>query len=175
MLANMASGRSSPAGLNAYLGHLIDTEIKAGRTATDIANKAGISVAHVSTIRSGQRGAGWKSVMGLAKAFGKTLAEVEDEAAAWVSKNPVAGTSVEKPDRYQNRVAAINFARAIGIDEAAIAQVGTYDLKDEGDPSPEAWLDWIKGVAAGMRYGRAPVEHDVDETETRPTLPKRRK
>lgn len=175
MLRVMAGNRSSPPELNAYLSHLLDKAIEGGATATEIARKAGISVAHVSTIRTGQRGAGWKSVMGLAKALGKSLAELESEAQAWARNNPLPESRVERPERYPNRAVAAAFARASGVPDAAVRAVESLDLQSDEDLTPDEWLAEMRVEARRSLFGRTSGERLVDPEETRPNIPKPRK
>lgn len=97
----MASGRAIEPEISAYLAELVRRETARGVTLSALASKAGVTHAQLSNLRSHSRGAGFKTLVGLANALGKTLAEIVSEAHDWARANPVASTDGAEPEHVR--------------------------------------------------------------------------
>lgn len=146
-----------------------------GRTAADLAKAAGVTPTHISTIRSGQRGIGFKTMRGLAKAWETTLARLEEEAVAWARDNPhalPAETRTERPERYPNRALAAEFARRSGVDPRAIEIIESMSLKSSSDPTPVEWFRLMETTATqvkhGLPFGEPLTQAQIDSTQPPP-------
>ncbi len=156
------AGRDSGSDLNAYVRHLIADAVRGGMTLTELSRKTGITVAHLSTIRAGKRGVGMSTLRGVATGFGKSLGELETEAAAWVRDHPQETTSeprVEYDPRYPNLQRAAEMARLSGdISAEAVQNVQAHALKSDVDPSVWDWLDDMRAEERRLsRERRDPV------------------
>lgn len=109
--------RTTSKEIGAYLQWRIREWIKSGRTAAELAKLAQISGAQVSDVLNGNAGAGWKTLEGLAKAFGSTPLELMSEAKEWTKGRPAA------PDEPAARALAAKLAREAGVSEVAVASV----------------------------------------------------
>lgn len=147
-----------------------------GRRARQLAEKAGLTETHISTIRSRKRGVGREALPKLAKALGLTIEQVYREA----------GTSAPPAsDRYPNRALAAQVARQSGISEEAVRLVESELLDAKTDPTPLYWLRKMELAAEELRHRSTPESEANDrarrEADTRdavelvkPRMPKKR-
>lgn len=179
----VSTGRATSVEISAYLGHLIREELARGTTIRDLARRAGVTHPTLLNISNDNRGAGWKALQGLARAFGKSIGEIESEAQAYARANPArakppppqAGARIEYEDRYPQLAKAVRAAREIDIPEEAIRAVEETALKG---PDATAW-DWLEDMRSEARriFRGAPRGTPVgtDEEEgTKPKLPPRK-
>lgn len=189
--STMGGGRSTDPEINVYLAHLIAEETRRGTTLTELARRSGLTVAHLSTLRSRTRGAGWKTLQGLAKALSKSISQIEAEAAQYAMSHPDAllGAASRSArlaaDRYPNRALAAEFARRSGISEEAIQLVESELLDAKTDPTPLYWLRKIemaveelqhKATAIGTARELDQRASDVQEAlnQVKPRMPAKR-
>jgi hypothetical protein len=173
---SVSSGRATSPELSAYLAHLVREEVARGASLRGLAQRAGVTHATLSLLMSSNRGAGWKTMQGLARALGKSIGEIESGAEQFASEHPVkaAGSQTESVDRYPNRALAAEFARRSGMDDAAIAQVQSMELLAKDDPTPREWLRWIESAQDQLRYGLPsgqPIPAAMEEA-LKPKMPK---
>jgi len=62
--------------------------VETGKTQEQLAELAGVSGAEISLVKNHARGAGWNTAEGLAEAFGLTLDQLKQEAAAAYKERP---------------------------------------------------------------------------------------
>lgn len=84
----MTGKRATSREIDFYLAHRINEEIRTGVTLTRIAELSGITAAHLSNLKNQFRGAGWKTIQGLAKYFGMNLDEIEAAAMEFAKSRP---------------------------------------------------------------------------------------
>jgi transcriptional regulator with XRE-family HTH domain len=119
--------RSTTAEIAGYLQWRVREEIKAGKTATELAKLAGVSGAQISELKNRGIGAGWQTAEGLARVFGMTMPELLEAAAAWTAKSGAPPSSARGTPRpvapAQRRALAADLAREDGVSNEAIASV----------------------------------------------------
>jgi transcriptional regulator with XRE-family HTH domain len=108
------SGRNVSAATAWYIGEVVEAWLAADkkRTQVQLAEALGVSTAQVSTIRSGDRGIGYKTAVGVAKwlKLKGGLDELEADAAkAYKARGPVATT--EPDDAYPARAPLLRALR----------------------------------------------------------------
>jgi hypothetical protein len=151
---------------------------------TKAADAFGVAQSTISDFLAGNRGAGMKLLSGVS-AHTKQPIEVILGGAQRPER------VVDYGDRYQNRNAAIVWARADGLSEAAIERVRGESLSSDEDPHPRDWYRRIEDAAREIRReelglpqdaekAKAAAERDrlrVEEMKelTKPKLPKRKR
>lgn len=105
-----------------------------------------------------------KTLRGLARAWGMSLAELEEAAKVWARENPRAMTEsrVEYDERYPNRGRAATAAQALGYSEEAIQEVQSMALKSDTDLEPEEWLDMMRAAHRRHELVRFPHEEEKE-------------
>ncbi len=75
-----------------------------GRTQAGLAKAAGVSKTQISNLLDGSRGAGRKTLRGVAAAIGTSWPVIEEEAAAWKPEHPIPLVVREtaRDDRYSS-------------------------------------------------------------------------
>lgn len=124
-----------------------------GRTQAELARKAGVSTAQISNLLDGTRGAGKKTLRGIAAALETTWPELEEQAVAW---GRARGMVASPTERYPHRVDAAKIATEGGISSAAIESVLGDALDSNEDPSVLWWLDRMRMREAMLRSQRVP-------------------
>jgi transcriptional regulator with XRE-family HTH domain len=162
----VSSGRATDVEISAYLAHRLVREMERGELLTDIARRAGVTPAQLSTLKNTKRGAGWKTLTGLARAFSMSIGDVEDAARRQARGETPTDSRVERDERYPNRAKALAAARALGLSEEAIAEVASMDLKSDVDPEPLDWLEDIKSADRRAKYAaKVAIDPKAQERE----------
>lgn len=123
-----------------------------GERAVDLARKSKVSKATISDIRRGDRGIGLKTAMGIAEALGVTWDRFQDLAReAFAAQRPAPREpTVERPARYPNLVAALEFLRDEVLPETRAEMLGVK-LKSNDDLSRVEWVDEILATDRRLR------------------------
>jgi transcriptional regulator with XRE-family HTH domain len=128
------------------------------RSAASLALMAGITPTHVSTIRSGNRGVGMKSLVGLAAALETSITELEAEAIKWEREHPLQAVRpdpvIARDDPYPNLAEAESFALRAGVGAEAIKDVRMRLAKGQQDMSMLEWFDQIRRTEDAVRFAR---------------------
>lgn len=75
--------RETQQAITGYARAIVDAWMEDGRPAVDLAEKAGVSGAFVSQLRTGDSGLGLTGTIGFATALGLSLGELQDRAQDW--------------------------------------------------------------------------------------------
>lgn len=157
-----------------YLAQLVKDWLAedTSRSQAALARAAGVSGAQVSNLLDGSRGAGRKTLRGIASALGTTWPDVEREAADWASKHPEAArpryvVSVESPGEEGPFDAAARFARANNVPEWAIERVRARPARLARERTAEDYWSMIKAehLAGEDAGGRQEVGRPADDDE----------
>lgn len=174
--------------MTAYVAHLIATAVAAGESQVSLARRAGVSQGMISQLKSGKtaKGVGLKSVDGFARAFGRTVPQFHEDAAAWASSTPGAvrarTRTIELDTRYPNREAAIRSHVELGAapaDARRWADAAMVAAESESDLPPRAWFlaieDERRRELSGMgAAGRAATDDDLEPPRATPTTRRRK-
>jgi transcriptional regulator with XRE-family HTH domain len=169
----MASGRETEPRITAYLRHRVSAELeKPGMTLEKLSARSGLTSSQLSTIRSGKRGVGFKSLTGLADAFGMTLDQVRSEADEFAKRNPLPPQTerVVYDERYPNFGIAADAARADllhdGYTKEEIERAIEYarvGMKSDRDLLVRQWLADIERAARDLRErAKDPLAAEVE-------------
>lgn len=137
-------------GFRARLGRVNDERFDG--VARQFSAKAGLSSTHVGQILRGETG------KRIAASTIEALARAGDVDVDWLTHGSGdMGTfrqrTVEVDDRYPSRPAGARAARELGLPEAAVAEVLTWQLDSDEDPGSWWWLEQIRGEADRLRFG----------------------
>lgn len=119
-----------------------------GRTQMELAKLAGCSRSQLSMIRTERMGVGYRTARGLAKAWGMTLAELEQRAGTFARKGTASLPA--SADRYPNRQAAVDFADG-EVSKEAVDYVRNLDAAGAADLSRLFWLDRLREADAMLK------------------------
>jgi transcriptional regulator with XRE-family HTH domain len=124
-------------------------EDRKSRTQAAVARSAGVSTAQVSNFLDGSRGAGKKTLRGLARAMGTTWPEIEEEAERWARRRGGALAAAREP-AHPNLALAIDLTKGAILPEtveriAQIAKLWPHDL------SVGEWVDEILRLDGAFR------------------------
>jgi transcriptional regulator with XRE-family HTH domain len=139
--------------LRLYLVHLMDQWKAGGRTGEALAEALGVSGSSLSQLRSGRiKEPTLDTLLGFARVFGTDLNGIV-EGAEKLARGEPTESRVEYDERYPNRAAAIEMARAGGLAEEAIADIASMANKLDHDPPALEWFDQIRALHNRMRLG----------------------
>ena len=97
-----------------------------GSNGAELAQKAGVSKAQISdAINKGS--IGWKTMVGLSKVFGMTLADLEREAGAWARSRP---QDILKTPPGRKALRLRDRQEWADVSRAALAEHGELDQED---------------------------------------------
>jgi transcriptional regulator with XRE-family HTH domain len=137
----MARPPSDP-DIAAYLQWRVQEWVKSKRPAGQLAKAAGVSKAQISNLLNSGVGAGWKTMNGLAKAFGMTMPELMTVAKEWAAEQPLPPPSPTQA--AERRKEAAKLCEADGIADEVIASVLDEPLRAEDANKSTVW--WIKRI-----------------------------
>jgi len=124
---------------------------KPGNTQARAAKLAGVSTAQISNLKDGSRGAGIKTIRGVSKVLGMTIAQVEAEAAKLEATRPrPAERTVELEQRYPNLVEAIALRRGKVL-SVTLERIAGIALHWPNDRSVGEWIDDIDNLDRQLR------------------------
>lgn len=157
--------RETDINMGRYLQHLAREWIREHRTGADeqaqqkeLADKIGVSPAHVSGLLSSGTGGGPKTQRGFAAIRKVPLWQLTKDCEEWLAQNPpaAAASTLTSGDPYPNRARALEIARDLEINAEAIAFVAALPgFKSNEDPSIAWWVARIELEAARIE-GTAP-------------------
>jgi transcriptional regulator with XRE-family HTH domain len=129
--------RSTSKEVAAYCQWRIREWVRSGKSARELAKAAGVSSTQISELQSQGIGAGWKTVEGLAKAFGMTMPELMTVANEWAASQP---TPPPSPSLATSRRAhAADLAKEDGISDEAIRSVLAEPIREEDAQRSTLW------------------------------------
>lgn len=145
--------------VSAYCRYLVERAIeKDDDTAMAIAARAGITRSQISQLQARSRGAGLKTLRGLARAFDVTPTQLESDAVEWAKANPdqiVEWIAAKGGDRYPSRLACIRWAKDAGYPTEAISEVASMALDADGDPGADYWIDQLRAARSRHELAKA--------------------
>jgi transcriptional regulator with XRE-family HTH domain len=111
-----------------------------------------VSQAFISDTVSGNRGAGNRLLIAMAKHLGVTIDDVLAGREARPERPSL--TTVDYGDQFPNRARAMRAARELGTySEESLAEVRSLRFADGQDMSPDEWLEEIKSAERRLKRG----------------------
>jgi hypothetical protein len=125
--------------VSAYVRDRLQRECAVRGEAAKIARVTGFSTAHVTNVQKQDRGVGDDFAEALARHWGLTMAQLEEEATRWASQQAAPQPEPPTSDTEPNRARAAELARDDRVHEAAIQSVLVEPMSDENRARSVLW------------------------------------
>ena len=151
-MAHAHHGNARPLAITRYLQRALNDWLAAnpGTLKKDLADRIGVSGAHITNITKNGRGVGADVEELCAKFLGMTVDELRRKAMDEFRDEVLDVLEVQRADRYPNRARAVEFMRAESSDEAR-SRVLSMELKASEDPPASWWAKEIERAEAMVR------------------------